>query len=207
MTQVEAKVHAAAGSSSVSVPDNKGNRGWNTVSHHYTCSSIDTHFIAIIEAIMRPQVSFLVGCSLVILLSTYGEAFYASKSRLTHATATSFSPLPLRQPNNGRPEHRERTLPPLYMVGGATQSAAVGKAAYKAISKLLATCGIGVLASKYKILDQTALSVLSKLIFSVFQPCLLFVNVASTVSNLGKNTSTGSPAAIYLLPLAALLQT
>ncbi|RYY84936.1 hypothetical protein EON63_08300 [archaeon] len=163
-------------------------------------------FTSLYRSAMRAQVWFFVGCSLVTLLSIYGEAFYAPNSRLTHATTSSLSPLPLHQPR-GRSERPDHALPPQYMVASATQSAAVGKAAYKAISKLLATCGIGVLASNYKILDQTALSVLSKLIFSVFQPCLLFVNVASTVANLGKNTSAGSPAAIYLLPLAALLQT
>jgi predicted permease len=91
------------------------------------------------------------------------------------------------------------------MVVGAASSASINKAAINAISKLLGTCGIGVLAAKAKILDQTALTVLSKLIFSVLQPCLLFVNVASTIENLGKG-ATGSSAALYLLPLAALVQ-
>lgn len=89
----------------------------------------------------------------------------------------------------------------------ASQSAVVTKAAIKSISKLLATCGIGIYAGKVKILDQTALSILSKLIFTIFQPCLLFVNVASTVAQLAaKSGGSQSSAAIYLLPFAAGFQ-
>ena len=57
---------------------------------------------------------------------------------------------------------------------------AVNDVTVRAISKLLATCGIGIWASKAKLLDRTALSVLSKLVFGLFQPCLLFSNVLLT---------------------------
>jgi hypothetical protein len=40
--------------------------------------------------------------------------------------------------------------------------------------------------SKKGVLDQAALTSLSKLIFFVFQPCLLFVNVASTLAMKGQ---------------------
>ncbi|CAN0554779.1 unnamed protein product, partial [Ectocarpus sp. 12 AP-2014] len=53
--------------------------------------------------------------------------------------------------------------------------------ATKAVMKLVASCGIGYYFSKKGILDQSAITSLSKLIFFVFQPCLLFVNVASTL--------------------------
>jgi predicted permease len=39
---------------------------------------------------------------------------------------------------------------------------------------------------------------LSKLIFSVLQPCLLFVNVASTIENLGKGATGSSAAPLYI---------
>jgi predicted permease len=90
------------------------------------------------------------------------------------------------------------------LITQAASSTVVTKAAVKAVAKLLSTCGLGIWASKAGILDQNAVAVLSKLIFSVFQPCLLFVNVASTVANIG--SGGGSPAAIYLLPIAAAVQ-
>ena len=86
----------------------------------------------------------------------------------------------------------------------AAPTATVTKAAVKAVAKLLSTCGLGVWSAKAGILDQNAVGVLSKLIFSVFQPCLLFVNVASTVASIG--SGTGNSAAIYLLPIAAAFQ-
>jgi predicted permease len=86
----------------------------------------------------------------------------------------------------------------------SASSAVVTRAAVKAIAKLLSTCGIGVAAAKSNVLDQNAVAVLSKLIFYLFQPCLLFVNVAQTVAAISKGT--GNPAAIYLLPLAAMFQ-
>eukprot|EP01039_Chlorochromonas_danica_P009826 gene9830-10869_t len=145
---------------------------------------------------MRVQFILFVVC-LMVMAWTPGDAFYAPMTKLS-LRRTTFSEYP-ELPVKPLPEARVPT------VLASAQSAAINKAAIKAISKLLSTCGIGVLAGKAKILDQSALSVLSKLIFNVFQPCLLFVNVASTVANLGKGTS-GSPAAIYLLPLAAVFQ-
>ncbi len=85
----------------------------------------------------------------------------------------------------------------------SASSAVINRAAMNSISKLLATCGLGVWAGKVGVLDQTALGVLSKLIFNVFQPCLLLVNVASTVAQL-KTSGGGAP--IYILPLAAGFQ-
>jgi len=77
---------------------------------------------------------------------------------------------------------------------------AVQIAALKAIAKLISTCAIGVGATKMGILDKSALSVLSKLVFNLFQPCLLFGNVARTVSK-----SQGN-AALWILPCAASFQ-
>ena len=85
----------------------------------------------------------------------------------------------------------------------ASSAAVINTAAYNSISKLLSTCGIGALAGKLGILDQNALSVLSKLIFSIFQPCLLFVSVSNTVFKL---TSNADPTAMIVLPLAAFAQ-
>ena len=57
------------------------------------------------------------------------------------------------------------------------------------------------MCSKSGLIDKNSLAVLSKLIFGLFQPCLLFVNIATTVAKLG---SQGS--ALWVLPTAALLQ-
>lgn len=86
---------------------------------------------------------------------------------------------------------------------GASSSSVINKAAIKSISKLLSTCGLGIFAGRTGVLDQSSLGVLSKLIFNVFQPCLLLVNVASTVAQL---KASGGGAPIYILPLAAGFQ-
>ncbi|CAB1096381.1 unnamed protein product [Ectocarpus sp. CCAP 1310/34] len=67
--------------------------------------------------------------------------------------------------------------------------------------KLVASCGIGYYFSKKGILDQSAITSLSKLIFFVFQPCLLFVNVASTLGTPGQKLSK-----LLVLPVFAVLQ-
>lgn len=90
--------------------------------------------------------------------------------------------------------------PAVAAVAGSS-AAAINAAALRAVAKLIATCGVGVTAGKAGLLDKTALSVLSKLVFGLFQPCLLFVNVASTVAKLG---GTGGP--VTLLPFVAALQ-
>ena len=87
------------------------------------------------------------------------------------------------------------------VAAGASNS--ITYAALSAVSKLLSTCGIGVWASKVGILDKSAMSVLSKLVFNLLQPCLLFVNVASTCAKLKES---GSAAAVALLPIAAGVQ-
>jgi predicted permease len=95
-------------------------------------------------------------------------------------------------------------MQPLVVTASAHQAASaasINAAALRAVAKLISTCGLGVVAGKVGLLDKTALSVLSKLVFGLFQPCLLFVNVASTVAKLG---GTGGP--VSLLPLAAALQ-
>eukprot|EP00611_Tribonema_gayanum_P010475 TRINITY_DN20509_c0_g1_i1.p1 TRINITY_DN20509_c0_g1~~TRINITY_DN20509_c0_g1_i1.p1 ORF type:complete len:239 (-),score=57.37 TRINITY_DN20509_c0_g1_i1:339-1055(-) len=77
----------------------------------------------------------------------------------------------------------------------------VAVAAIKAVVKLVSSCSIGYMLSKKGILDQAALTSLSKLIFFVFQPCLLFVNVAHTLANSGQSLSK-----LAVLPIFACLQ-
>ncbi|KAJ1402328.1 hypothetical protein B484DRAFT_405443, partial [Ochromonadaceae sp. CCMP2298] len=90
---------------------------------------------------------------------------------------------------------------------GGSQSSTINRAAIKAITKLISTCGIGVWAGKAGLLDQNALSVLSRLIFNLFQPCLLFVNVASTLAALSSGSAGGAGgSALYMLPIAAAIQ-
>ncbi|CAM9855393.1 unnamed protein product [Ascophyllum nodosum] len=72
--------------------------------------------------------------------------------------------------------------------------------ASKAVLKLVAACAVGYVASRKGILDQTAITSLSKLIFFVFQPCLLFVNVASTLGTPGQKLSK-----LLIVPVFAVL--
>lgn len=83
-----------------------------------------------------------------------------------------------------------------------SSAATVQIAAAKAILKLLSACSISIYITKRGILDKNSISVLSKLIFDVFQPCLLFVNVAFTVA---KARAAGETT-IFLLPIAAIFQ-
>lgn len=89
------------------------------------------------------------------------------------------------------------------VVSNTDAGKAITIAALSAVSKLLSTCGIGVLASKAKILDKNTLSVLSKLIFNLLQPCLLFTNVADTVTKLNRS---GGGSSIFLIPMIAAVQ-
>eukprot|EP00903_Cladosiphon_okamuranus_P013388 g12476.t1 len=73
--------------------------------------------------------------------------------------------------------------------------------ATKAVMKLVASCSIGYYFSKKGILDQNAITSLSKLIFFVFQPCLLFVNVAATLGTPGQTLSK-----LLVLPAFAVCQ-
>lgn len=114
---------------------------------------------------------------------------------------------------NAHALHRPQSIKPLHMLEvpmvvaaaspavAAVAAASTTTAALRAVSKLIATCGLGVAASKAGLLDKTALTVLSKLVFGLLQPCLLFVNVASTIAKLG-----GTGGAVSLLPMAAALQ-
>ncbi|CAM9668370.1 unnamed protein product [Phaeothamnion confervicola] len=74
-------------------------------------------------------------------------------------------------------------------------------AAGKAVFKLVSSCAIGYNFSKRGVLDQAALTSLSRLIFYIFQPCLLFVNVASALAMPGQKYST-----LFVLPVVACLQ-
>jgi len=97
-------------------------------------------------------------------------------------------------------EHSNGKIKREFVLAAAADS--VNAAAFKAILKLASTCGLGALATKIGFIDKNSLSVLSKLVFNVFQPALLFVNVAATISEalkLGDNT-------IFLFPFAAIVQ-
>lgn len=82
-------------------------------------------------------------------------------------------------------------------------STEIQNSAIRAVTKLLVTCGIGASSAKRGILDQKAIEVLSKLVFNLFQPCLLFVNVAQTIA---AEASVQDSRIGYLLPFAAVIQ-
>jgi predicted permease len=82
-----------------------------------------------------------------------------------------------------------------------SSAAAINRVALSAVAKLISTCGAGVIAGKFGLLDKTALGVLSKLVFYMFQPCMLFVNVASTIDKMG-----GNAGVMQILPAAAAFQ-
>ncbi|CAM9880173.1 unnamed protein product [Chrysoparadoxa australica] len=88
-------------------------------------------------------------------------------------------------------ESPRQTLKPLSMglAGAMGTNPAVLRASSKAVAKLASSCGVGYYLSRKGVLDQQALTSLSKLIFYVFQPCLLFVNVAQALSIPGQNLS------------------
>lgn len=72
----------------------------------------------------------------------------------------------------------------------------------KAVLNLVACCGVGVVASKVRVLDQAAVSALSRLVFNIFQPSLLFTNVVTTLAN----PTGGSRVSLLVLPIFAVLQ-
>ena len=103
---------------------------------------------------------------------------------------------------NHKPLHMEPVITASAAILASTSSAAaINAVALRAVFKLIATCGAGVVAGKFGLLDKTALGVLSKLVFYLFQPCMLFVSVAATLDKMG-----GNAGVMQLLPLAAAVQ-
>lgn len=100
-----------------------------------------------------------------------------------------------------RPLHMEPVICAAAASASVSSAAAISAVALRAVAKLISTCGAGVVAGKFGLLDKTALGVLSKLVFYLFQPCMLFVNVASTIDKMG-----GNAGAMKLLPMAAFVQ-
>lgn len=121
------------------------------------------------------------------------------QSRVTEAPTSALRPKDeLRELVNTRVSDRKVTV-----TAAASLSAEIQTSAIRAVAKLLATCGLGVWSAKQGILDQQALSVLSKLVFHLFQPCLLFVNVAQTVST---QAAKGDNGPAFLLPAVGTFQ-
>eukprot|EP01035_Chromulina_nebulosa_P036617 gene36617-49346_t len=85
----------------------------------------------------------------------------------------------------------------------AAQTSAITLAASTAISKLLSVCGIGYCAGRVGLLDANTLSVLSKLVFSIIQPCFIFVSVVSSIT---REAEQGLGGSLLLLPLMAAAQ-
>ena len=106
----------------------------------------------------------------------------------------------LKTPHNSNRNNFRNDGAGIILTASAADS--VNIASLKAILKLVSTCGIGAYATKHGMLDKQALSVLSKLVFNIFQPCLLFVNVAQTISNAGAPMDS----TLFILPIAAAFQ-
>ena len=85
----------------------------------------------------------------------------------------------------------------------AAQTSAITLAASTAITKLLSVCGIGYCAGRVGLLDANTLSVLSKLVFNIVQPCFIFVQVVSSITREAEQGLSGS---LLLLPLMAAAQ-
>lgn len=137
---------------------------------------------------------------LILIVST--SAYVFPIARLNSPTLSSCKPQQWRK----IPSHRSSQIHAFATYSTTANilkqpQASIELSAMKAVGKLLTTCGIGMMCSRTGLIDKNSLGVLSKLIFGLFQPCLLFVNIATTVAKLG---SQGS--ALWLLPTAALLQ-
>jgi len=74
-------------------------------------------------------------------------------------------------------------------------------ASVSAVSKLVCCVALGFVATKNKKMDQTAVSSMSKLIYNIFQPALLLVNVAQTLA-----MAEGGLGPLLPLPIFAIIQ-
>lgn len=74
------------------------------------------------------------------------------------------------------------------------------RTASTAVLRLVSVCGIGIGYARLGVLDRQACAILSRLIFYVFQPAMLFVNCAHTIA------TTSRPAALAVLPFFAGVQ-
>ena len=89
----------------------------------------------------------------------------------------------------------------LTAVGRSSSSMAM-EATGKAIAQLTATLSLGISAAHLSVLPKSSLSVISKLIYGIFQPSLLFTNVAKILSK----TNYDDIGKLLLLPLFASIQ-
>lgn len=73
------------------------------------------------------------------------------------------------------------------------------RTSFTAVSKLLATLLMGVFAASRGLLDASTLSALSRTVYNIFLPSLLFTNVMRTLAR-------PLPPGLFLLPFAAVAQ-
>lgn len=83
-------------------------------------------------------------------------------------------------------------LPPL--------SPSILRTSFAAISKLLSTLALGVIFARLNLLPPATLTALSRTVFCIFLPSLLFTNILLTLS------TPSLPPSLFCLPVAALLQ-
>eukprot|EP01038_Epipyxis_sp_PR26KG_P005549 gene5549-7669_t len=159
------------------------------------------------------MLSIILCCFTLYLVSSKGWSLLvhrSSEGRIDSNDRYKYSHLQRNVPANRAEKialflHKKNLQKPslITLSASAAISSNINKAAIKAILNLLSTCSIGAVAGKIGLLDQNAISILSKLIFNIFQPCLLFVNVANVIASIDKSKGF-SP--MYLLPFLAMVQ-
>lgn len=82
---------------------------------------------------------------------------------------------------------------------------AVAMASLGATAKLLSSIGLGSWAAKSNILDANSISVLSRLVYWIFQPAFLLTSVCKTLHSAANGGGLSAPL-LALMPLTALIQ-
>ena len=92
-------------------------------------------------------------------------------------------------------------------LGPITIDPSVAEASVSATTKLLTSVGLGFIAAKKpNVLDSTAVTALSRLIYWIFQPSFLLCSISKTLSDASSGKGGLPQSLLTLIPLVALIQ-
>ena len=138
--------------------------------------------------------AWLVACALALRSC---RAFEVPQARLQRSRSTSNWQSPLAGPQLAIQERRRRRQT---VIGAAVVSPLAVQAATGAVARLLTLCALGACYAKAGVLDKAACATLSRLIYNIFQPAMLFTSCARTIA------TAEAPLSLVALPACAAAQ-
>lgn len=123
----------------------------------------------------------------------------AQPLRRSSYCGTRVTPITIQPTRRTNTSNSPTAVLPIALPAGIRVDPKIFAIAVRAVSKLLTTLAVGVIASKRKLLEAETLKALSKTVYHIFLPALLFANITRTLS-------LQSPGPLLILPFVALAQ-